>query len=747
MLRHLLLTLFLLATQLVFAKHIIGGEITYECLGGNVYRFTMHVYRDCGCDNCAELDQEANIAIYKGAVQFGQTLQVAMENGEPSPVDPPLFPCLDPPDVCVEEGLYIFEATLPASAQSYHIIYQRCCRNETITNLIAPDDTGITLTVEVTPAAQSLCNNSPVFEGFPPTIVCAGFPLSFDHSAVDADGDQLVYSFCAPLKGGGLAGTPGNPGNGSDCDGTSPNPPCPPPFDPVDFVVPQYNAVFPLGTTAPAVSINAQTGLITGIPTVVGQFVVGVCVDEYRNGVYLSTVRRDFQFNVALCEVLVTAAIAADSVSAGVGFYVNSCADPVVTFNNESTLVANIFTWRWTFPVVGEDSLQSTDWDATITFPDTGFYFGTLLLNEGTPCADTAYVGVTIFPKLTADFSFEYDTCVAGPVFFRDSSTLVGYENAVVDWDWAYGDASTNGSIQEPLHQYLAPDDWPVTLTVTDFNGCVDDTTIVVGWYPAPAVVVVYPSVFNGCVPDSVYFNNQSFPLDSTYQCFWNFGDGDSSGVFKPTHFYDSIGVYTVSLTIVSPIGCVVTDTFPDWIGIHAPPDAGFSYSPSHFTNFENTANFYDGSTDDVTHWVWKFGENGHSLLESPTYTFQDTGLNYVQLIVRNKWGCFDSTETVLDIVPNIKYYLPNAFSPNGDDENEFFGGVGYFVGLNNFKLSIWNRWGELQFETTDPTEGWNGRKTSNGRECDPGMYIYKLSYHEPRGALHTDEGRIFLVK
>ena len=474
---------------------------------------------------------------------------------------------------------------------------------------------------------------------------------------------------------------------------------------------------------------------------------VGVCVEEYRNGVYLGTIRRDFQFNVALCEALVVAGVTADSVSAGNSYFLTSCGNPTVTFENQSYQQANIFQWRWVFPVVGADSLESTDWDATITFPDTGFYLGTLLLNEGTSCADTAHVGVTIFSEITANFGFEYDTCVAGPVFFKDSSTVYGLQGAITDWAWNFGDNTAGSTQKNPLHQFLAADDWPVSLTVTDFNGCVDDTTITVGWYPAPAVVVVYPNISNGCVPDSVYFKNQSYPLDSTYQCIWKFGDGDSSNVFSPTHFYDSVGIYDVSLTIISPIGCIVTDTFTDWINIHSLPDAGFSYSPIEFTNFENTANFVDGSSDDVTHWVWHFGQTGLSLLPNPSYSFQDTGLNTVKLIVRSQWGCFDSTETVLDIVPNIRYFLPNAFSPNGDNQNEFFLGTGYWVGLNNFSLIIWNRYGELQFETTDPTLPWDGRKATNGRECDPGMYVYRLSYHEPRGALHTEEGRIFIVK
>ncbi|MDH3651386.1 MAG: hypothetical protein OEQ53_17000, partial [Saprospiraceae bacterium] len=191
-----------------YGFHIIGGEITYECLGNGRYRFVMKIYRDCRPQQqAAPLDDQAAIAIYRGSSNLIASLNIALESS--SFVDPPDLPCLIPPDnLCVEEGIYQWEFEFSdwPTTQSFLIVYQRCCRNNTIANIATPQQVGATYAIEITPEAQAVCNNSPVFNEFPPTVVCVGNIINFDHSARDAEGDSLVYEFCSPLKGGGQLG-------------------------------------------------------------------------------------------------------------------------------------------------------------------------------------------------------------------------------------------------------------------------------------------------------------------------------------------------------------------------------------------------------------------------------------------------------------------------------------------------------------------------------------------------------------
>ena len=218
----LLFSIIIISTLSLSARHIIGGVMTYECLGGGDYEFTMRMYRDCNCTDCADFDRNAPIGIYKcgGTTPCSgfdqgdvfEEFRVSIEDRNPPPIPNADYPCLlTPPDVCVQEGIYKFKlsdygVSLPIANESYYIVYQRCCRNETIDNLRNPDDQGLTVAVELTPFGQRECNSSPVFNKFPPTIVCAGQSIDFDHSATDPEGDVIVYEFCAPLNGGGNSG-------------------------------------------------------------------------------------------------------------------------------------------------------------------------------------------------------------------------------------------------------------------------------------------------------------------------------------------------------------------------------------------------------------------------------------------------------------------------------------------------------------------------------------------------------------
>jgi gliding motility-associated-like protein len=731
----------MMLTMVGEARHIIGGEMTYECLGeqnGSVrYRFKMLVYRDCSANFGADLDNPAPIAVYECGINrsCGSFTQLNAFRSFTTPVrnvrrvSPPNFPCLIlPPNVCVEEGTYQFELTLPISNESYHIIYQRCCRNETISNISAPGDAGATYAVEITPAAQRLCNNSPTFNQFPPTVICIDQPLDFNHSATDVDGDSLVYFFCPPLLGGGRLGTPENPGNQRACNGVTPTPPCAPPHGTVQFIAPVYSFQSPLAG-APQEAINPVTGIITGTPNKLGQYVVGVCVSEYRNEQLLGTIQRDFQFNIANCSPTVVADIEKDSIINGKQFLLTSCGNNTINFINQSFQRQFVNNFFWQFNINGQAQTFTT-WDATVTFPDTGRYVGALILNPNTECGDTANIFVNIFPQIEADFEFEYDTCVAGPVRFTDLSQS-GAGN-ITNWEWNFGD-QRNSRMRNPTHRYNEANNFPVTLTATDINRCKDNITKNIPYFPIPPLLIVSPSDFTGCIPAGIFFDNLSSPVDENYDVQWEFGDGGASTEISPTHLYERVGLYSVSLEITSPFGCKIDTIFRDLINVLPSPVADFTFSPSTLSNLDPTATFTDQSQNAVR-WQWQMGEFAMLSERNPTFTFPDTGLQAIRLIVTHPSGCQDSITKFLDVVPEVRYFLPNAFTPNSDNINDLFRGTGILVGATDFIFTIWNRWGEKVFETEDPEEGWNGRKFNTGRESPPGIYVCIVQFTGPRG-------------
>ncbi len=713
----------------VYAKHIIGGEITYECLGDDRYLFTLKIYRDC-FGGGAQFDNPAIIGTYRQTSGGSYTLldRQEVQLGSTTPLIADDYPCLDiPPNICVEEAIYTFQKTLSNIPNSYHISYQRCCRNNTITNLIAPEDAGATYTIELTPRAQDLCNSSPVYNDFPPIVICTNQPIDFDHSATDPDGDQLVYEFCSPILGGGTLGTPENEGDPGACNGVAPNPPCQPPYNNVSFTVPTYTATNPMGGD-PQITIDPNTGLISGIPTERGQFVVGVCVKEYRNGELLSFVRRDFQFNVEICQPTVVADIEEDIRISDHEFLINLCGDTTLQLVNQSFQEQNIEEFRWEFDLgQGLDTL--TEWEPFLVFPGLGAYQGTLLLNPGTPCNDTAIININIFPDITADFSYAYDTCVAGEVSFTDLSTTGATQ--LTDWRWNLIDSFSN--MQDVDHQFSFPGEIPVELWIQDNNMCQDSITQTIEWFPAPAVLNIQPDTFIGCEPLTLTFNNLSTPIDSTYDIVWNFGDGGSSTGISPTYTYEEEGSYTVDLSVTSPIGCYIDTVLANTpVQVFPSPIAAFSFDPDDPSNLKPTVSFTDESIEPAS-WYWEFGAEDISYDQNPAYTFKDTGIYDVKLYITHMSGCPDSVIQRIDVAPEIRYHLPNAFTPNSDNVNDLFRGAGIFEGITNFELTIWNRWGELIFETNDPDEAWNGQKYNTGSHAPEGVYVCIVNYTGPR--------------
>ncbi len=401
------------------ATHIIGAEIRYECLGNNLYRITLDVYRDCNPGN-APFDDPAQLAAFTAAGEYinemNEDLTMPLLFKEVLPNNISNDPCLiPPPDVCVERAQYeaVVELTRPGGI---YIVYQRCCRNGTITNIKDPLITGSTYFVYISPESRAVCNSSPRFDFYPPIFVCVNKAIEHDHAAIDTvnnEFDSLVYRFYTPFTGATF---------------DMPDPPgyqmTPPPYDNVEWIDPPYDLDSLLGPSSIAeLSIDPNTGFITGYPEIMGQFVVGVLVEEYRNDTLLSIIRRDFQYNVGEC-VKIEAEIVADTAQ---------CDDLTVTFGNGTDGPDN-FLWLY---VHGTDTVVfSNEVEPTFTFPDTGKYEIILVAEPGFDCVDTVSQPLLLqYNSLTADFSWEIFDC-------EDASVLV-LEDLSVDpvsppneWFW-----------------------------------------------------------------------------------------------------------------------------------------------------------------------------------------------------------------------------------------------------------------------------------------------------------------------
>ena len=281
-----------IASSEISATHIVGGNLTYKHISGDMYQVKIVLRRDCFLgDPEAEFDNPASVGIFTSggalAVWLGNSGQIRMPFMSSDTLNEFIkSDCgFEGTQVCVHETTYLGNIILPSRPGGYILAYQRCCRNVTLNNVKDPLETGGTWWVNVIESALDQKNTTPEFSKWPNVYICANQPYVFDHSATDKNGDSLVYKLCVPSNGA----TRVNP---------KPQPPGFPPYNNINWEQP-YGLNDMMGGVP--LKIDSKTGEITATPNLVGQFLAGVCVEEYRNGVLLSIVRRDFQFNVRSC--------------------------------------------------------------------------------------------------------------------------------------------------------------------------------------------------------------------------------------------------------------------------------------------------------------------------------------------------------------------------------------------------------------------------------------------------------------
>ncbi len=433
------------ATLAAFATHIFGGELTYTHLGNNIYQLRLVVYRDCGPSNTngTGFDAAPAIGIYNfGGSLFGK-VTASLSNAVVSEVPISLNdPCLSvPAELCVEKAVYTVNASLPFSSAGYTVSYQRCCRNNSIDNLVNPSNAGITLTTRIpgTDMVQ-IQNNSPIFTSQPPVALCLGSEFVYEMGATDSDGDSLVYSFCDPFLGG-TSTTP------------TPNPPTAPPYTPVSWFA-GYSTNYPIASS-PAMVINPVSGVITGVANQIGTYAVAVCVAEYRDGVLLNTIRRDYQFNVVLCDPTTTAAITVPS-------FTSTCLGSTVTFNNASL---NANTYHWDFGVADSTSDTSNVFQPSFIFPAIGTYTITLITNPGLDCADTTQVNFTVHPIPVAN-PLPVDPICVGESFQLQAENVPG---ASFQWTGPMGYFSNQQNPSVNTNNYLQSGNYNL---IASYPGC-----------------------------------------------------------------------------------------------------------------------------------------------------------------------------------------------------------------------------------------------------------------------------------
>ncbi|MEM7367214.1 MAG: PKD domain-containing protein [Bacteroidota bacterium] len=310
-----------------------------------------------------------------------------------------------------------------------------------------------------------------------------------------------------------------------------------------------------------------------------------------------------------------------------------SCIPFTLRFNDMST---NAIDWWWDFGT-GDTSVQASP---KYTYKEVGDYEVRLIALNELECADTMVYQYIHALDVNADFRL-LDTagCVPFGIDLIDESSGTG---AVVNWQWDLGDG-TLSSASNPSHVYTVGNNYTISLTVTDVDGCVDSLKKedhILATQPIPEFLV-NPHV--NCPDYSSVFVSLSSGVGLSY--WWDFGDGAGSWLANTTHAYQDTGMYTITLSVTDVNGCDSSITSVNHVVIQE-LEAIF-WADTTFANCPPLAVSFVGDTTYPhigVNWYWDFGDGATSTQAFPTHIYSSPGVYTVSLILESAGGCADTT-------------------------------------------------------------------------------------------------------
>lgn len=777
------------------ATHLIGGELTYAYLGNNQYEFLLTIYIDCGPTNTTgtSFDPSITLSVYNAETYESYTSAilsnpVITELGNETAGND----CLElPADLCIVRGQYSGIISLPPSEEGYIIAYQRCCRNPSIINIETPDVFGSTFTTQIPSTNVAVNNSSAAFTEYPPLALCLGDDLNVNLSAIDVDGDSLAYEFTTPFHG---------------ANDLNPTEITPPPFSTIPWAT-SYAEDNPMDAN-PVISIDNQSGYISGTPSQLGMYIIGVKVNEFRNGLLINSIIRDFRFLVVDCNVT-TASIPLSN------WYCNGFT---VYFGNDSY---NSNSYIWDF---GVNNATSTEFEPTYTYPDTGNYTVSLIANPNSVCADTNIISFPLYTELSPFFQSPDPQCITDNNF---EFTGDGISPPGTDIYWDFGPLATppSSTLPDPINvSFALPGSYPVTYNL-QYNDCNESYTSVIEIYDVEIDALIETTAPQ-CLDDNSFNFNVfgDYPTDATF--IWDFGQDaiPSSAIEEnPTDIsFTTYGNHPIDLLIsangcivtinsmatihaeeqveilsTNPIGCdslnvsfssifsesdynyywdlgnglTSTDSNPNLIYTEGAYDISLTVlntttmcesnqTLNQFINvyeepvaaFSLTDSIVDfgeeiyilNEAQNANNYQYVFSTGSNSLEEEPSFVSTTIGYQSVWQYISSDYGCIDSTIRFFTVEYPINIWVPNVFTPDGDLLNDYFKPI--TKNIEYYELSIFNRFGEMIFSEGGNNPKWSGKKQDDSY-FENDSYNYVIKYATPSKTENLLMGYVILLR
>lgn len=331
-----------------------------------------------------------------------------------------------------------------------------------------------------------------------------------------------------------------------------------------------------------------------------------------------------------------------------------------------------------------------------------------------------------------------------------DFLTICEFDSVELSYSFA---SSTIGLDIEWLHCPTCDPDQPVYAQITSdtmfiiaaTNQCdqVVQDTVFVNYYELPVVDIALNSD-TICEFNTVEFIHYG-DNDPSWDYAWDFGDGNTSTQMSPENFYSYNGDFTVSLLVTNEFGCTSLDTATATIVVTPQAIASFTIDPGSVTTMDDPVFNFTNTAIHADDFLWIFGDGNSSFNEHPTHMYEFHGEFNVMQIANNEYNCPDTLVKPITIKPSHGIYVPNAFTPDGDSYNNTFFAKSYGLARDGFHMQIFNRWGEIIFESFEEDNGWDGKYQLT--PVKEGVYTWVIYYKTLDNQVHKEVGHVTVLR
>lgn len=403
------------------------------------------------------------------------------------------------------------------------------------------------------------------------------------------------------------------------------------------------------------------------------------------------------------------------------------CVNETVYFYNTTTVGLTCFQ-KWS---LGGTQLDGSLDTISFSFSQPGIYPILLFSNCGNN-NDTFRVNIRVNPYPEPAFTVR-GNCLHDTSRFTNQTTIPS--GAVATYEWVFSD-NTISNAANPTHVYNNIGTYPIVLTATSDKGCTKTAQETVVIHPLPRPLF---SVDDVCDLDSAKILNRSTGPAPIVRYDWTFSDGTLASGEEPSHRFPAAGHYYVGVMATDSNGC--KEHYFEELDVHPLPQPDFITTPPA-CDYYSLAQFENRSSN-FMYTRWSFGDGDTSVIETPSHHYDSAGFYEVVMHLTSEKGCVDSLVQRVEVKEEYVVWIPNAFTPNGDELNDRFKPL--TQGVKSFRMQIFDRWGVSVFETDDIQTGWDGRVFDRKAQND--VYNYKIQITDLCGDNHQYIGRVTLLK